>query len=270
MSLKNWSKLRRVSHLGGVTSRRQQVRPTTNLTIRQKLFFRRNRLQFSGELRRNIKRRFILQLGVPLKETITKLSISVPFLTSNKEVDFSYVKGVCEKKPNKSIKKKVPVLLTQEQSQYNLKTIKIKGSYSQMRSRLQNSLWIYQNPAAVPGAIKVRRARKLHLRHRKSLQIIKLWLNRVSKIVLYTLFVQTLNVNIRKGYFSFFKVLESTMPLVLLKVGYIAIDNLNFQNVTLGATRNFIQYRNIYCNGKKQCKVWTAMIPGDYLTIQNK
>lgn len=249
MNLKMWRKLRRIPSLSGLNSRCQQVRPTNNLTIRQKRFFRRNRFQFSGELRRNISRRPLYQLGTFLKYKVNNLS-SLICLDNSNNIKFQQ-------------------LLIQENHIFDF--LELKASYSQMRGRIQNSLWFYQNSAAVPGAIRVRRARQLHLRYRKSSQVLKLWLNRISEILLYTLFVQTLNVNQRKGYFNFIQILESTMPLVLMKLGFIAIDkiNLNLKLVNPGSARNFVQYQKIYRNGKNVNKVWSLLTPGDYLSIRN-
>jgi|688.fasta_scaffold508625_1 hypothetical protein len=245
MNFKKGGKLRRIPSLSGFGFRRQQVRPTNSLSSRQQRFFRRNRFQFSGELRRNILRRPLLQLANSLQSRMNPAFFSQSNRFQQNSTFLQY-------------------------KEFEL--IELKGSYSQMKSRLQSSLWIYQNPAAVPGAIKVRRARQLHLRSRKSSQIIKLWLNRVSEMLLYTLFVQTLNTNLRKGSFEFFKVLESTIPLILMKLGLSAFDKLylNFQNNTPSASRHFLQYNRIYCNGQKVSKVWSLLIPGDYLNIQKK
>lgn len=243
MSLKIWRKFRRIPNLSGLGFRRQQVGPTHSLSSRQQRFFRRNRLQFSGELRRNILRRPLLQLGNSLKSV----------------ENFSFF-------PQYNMFKQSSIFLNSKEFEY----VELKGSYSQMKNRLQSSLWIYQNPAAVPGAIKVRRARQLHLRSRKSSQIFKLWLNRISEMLLYTLFAQTLNTNCRKGSFELLKVLESTVPLVFMKLGLSALNKtyLNFKNITPSASRNFLQYKGIYCNGKKVSKVWMMLIPGDYLHVK--
>lgn len=242
-----WKKILAVAHPTGQRFR-QQIWPTARLTRRQKRVFGRLNRIYSAELRRSTKVSSIQKLVLNKQQKVWN--------------NFEVVNAV-KAYPNycDSSDLKLHSNICNNYDSYNdWRSAPIKGSLAVMRARITRPLWIYKNPATVPGVVKVRKTNWLHGRQLRAAQSLNSWLGRIQgrKVV-----AMLQRAWVKKGavVWNWASALEALWPVLLVKAG--------FQTAIPGAS-NVVKYGLVMKNGAIHRRALAVAHPGDVISVNTK
>lgn len=251
-----WRKLKNYPHLSGSKFKRQQAGHNLKLSKKSKRFFGRNRWFYSVELKKRIFRRFLLQemgsmTNTSLHQNPTFFSFGSHQIIRTKKMDQTM-------NPINTLNEKVSLNYAKLQH-WRQPYLSFKPTF--LRSLLSSSFWVFQNPTAVPGAVRVQRARFLFRRNQRAIRTLNNWLYRIQQKWLSKLYLSLLSNKQNMNAWSFIQGLESYWPTILLKVGWVP---------TMSYSRQTLSQKKIWVNGMCIDKTWTTATPGDLFSYQNQ
>jgi hypothetical protein len=131
------------------------------------------------------------------------------------------------------------------------------------RSLSSSSFWVFKNPMAVPGAVKLRRSKSIYGNMLSSSLSSFAWYSRMSFSKASILYAGILRSNHSSSSFfvsgGYKRAIETLWPVLLMKLGFFC---------TVGETKTWLKYHNLYINGYPTApqKVWSYAIPADFFS----
>lgn len=257
-----WRKLKSYPHPSGSRFKRQQAGHHLKLNNKSKRFFSRNRWFHSVELRQRIFRRFLMQetnsiANISLQNTPTLFSFGKTEIVRN--LKYQNKDNYKEETIQKSLYNNQLSLNYAKLQLWRQPSLSFKTSF--LRSLLSSSFWVFQNPTAVPGAVRVQRARFLYRRNHRAIRTLNNWLYRVQQKWLAKLYFNLLSHKNSMNSWSLISGLESYWPSILLKVGWVP---------TISYSRQTLSQNKIWINGLPLQKTWITANPGDLFSYKNQ
>lgn len=239
--MKLWKKIQCSPHL--YRKRRfDQIWPNLKLTKKQKRKFKRNEIMFAREIKKPIKLNLKIQT---LKSHFNRLNYLKSDILNN--LNFNSVYNTLLRKLTSNLK-------------FILKFNK-SLLFAQMKKAIFNDFLSLKSAFLAPGVLRIRKIKWSYAKKIKSMNRLRLMLGLIKMEPFIKIFQKSTRISDPNKIWKFLKTIESLILVVLTKMGF---------SLNILQTSHMIKHSKICINGFTNNYKYTAVVPGDFISILNK